>query len=231
MTDYASLAPGELAPYIQHTLIAVGTTREQTIAHAQQCVEHGFDAAMVAGSWVNLTTEVLAGTGVTVASALDFPTVGVMTSTGKAAEAAELVRLGAQEIDIGVQIGWLKSGDHVAFREDIAGVVRAAGVPIKVMLELPLLTEAERSAAIDLACDAGAAYLKNARSGAIEIASPASIRYLVERAPARVLVKASGGIKSRDQIVELLDAGAAKVGTSAGVEVVTGSANEDTESY
>ena len=88
MTDYASLAPGELAPYIQHTLIAVGTTREQTIAHAQQCVEHGFDAAMVAGSWVNLTTEVLAGTGVTVASALDFPTVGVMTSTGKAAEAA-----------------------------------------------------------------------------------------------------------------------------------------------
>ena len=230
MTDYASLAPGELAPYIQHTLIAVGTTREQTIAHAQQCVEHGFDAAMVAGSWVNLTTEVLAGTGVTVASALDFPTVGVMTSTGKAAEAAELVRLGAQEIDIGVQIGWLKSGDHVAFREDIAGVVRAAGVPIKVMLELPLLTEAERSAAIDLACDAGAAYLKNA-SGAIEIASPASIRYLVERAPAGVLVKASGGIKSRDQIVELLDAGAAKVGTSAGVEVVTGSANEDTESY
>ena len=82
----------------------MGTTREQTIAHAQQCVEHGFDAAMVAGSWVNLTTEVLAGTGVTVASALDFPTVGVMTSTGKAAEAAELVRLGAQEIDIGVRV-------------------------------------------------------------------------------------------------------------------------------
>lgn len=231
MTNYASLAPGELARYIQHTLIAAGTTREQTIAHAQECVEHGFDAAMVAGSWVELTAEVLAGTGITVASALDFPTVGVMTSAGKAAEAAELVRLGAREIDIGVQIGWLKSGEPDAFREDIAGVVRAAGVPIKVMLELPLLTEAERSAAVDLACDAGAAYLKNASSGAVETAHPAGIRYLVERAPAGVLVKASGGIKSRDQIVALLEAGAAKVGTSAGVEVVTGSADQDTESY
>lgn len=231
MTDYASLAPRELAAYIQHTLIAVGTTRAQTLAHAQECVEHGFDAAMVAGSWVQLTTEVLAGTGITVASALDFPTVGVMTSAGKAAEAAELVRLGARELDIGVQVGWLKSGDHDAFREDIAGVVRAAGVPVKVMLELPLLTEAERSAAVQLACEAGAAYLKNASSGAIEIAAPASIRYLVERAPAGVLVKASGGIKSHEQIVALLEAGAAKVGTSAGVEVVTGSADEATESY
>lgn len=231
MTDYASLAPAELARYIQHTLIAVGTTREQTIAHAQQCVEHGFDAAIVAGSWVGLTAEVLAGTGITVASALDFPTVGVMTSAGKAAEAAELVRLGARELDIGVQVGWLRSGDHDAFREDIAGVVRAAGVPVKVMLELPLLSPAERDAAVDLACEAGAAYLKNASSGAIETANPASIRYLVERAPAGVLVKASGGIKSRDQIVALLEAGAAKVGTSAGVEVVTGTTSEDTESY
>ncbi len=62
-----------------------------------------------------------------------------MTSAGKAAEAAELVRLGADEIDMGVQVGWLRSGDFDGFREDIAGVVRAAGVPVKVMLELPLL--------------------------------------------------------------------------------------------
>lgn len=231
MTDFASLTGRELAPYIQHTLIAVGTTREQAIGHAKEAAEHGFDAAMVAGSWVPLTAEVLRGTGVTVASALDFPTVGVMTSAGKAAEAAELVRLGAQELDIGVQIGWLKSGDYDGFRDDIAGVVRAAGVPVKVMLELPLLTEDEKAAAVELACEAGAAYLKNASSGQIETASPESIRYLVARAPEGVLVKASGGIRSREQIVALLAAGAAKVGTSAGVQVVTDTANETTESY
>ena len=173
----------ELATYIQHTLIAVGTTRDETIAHAKEAVEYGFDAAMVAGSWVALTAEVVKGTGVTVASALDFPTVGVMTSAGKAAEAAELVRLGAKEIDMGVQVGWLRSGDFDGFREDIAGVVRAAGVPIKVMLELPLLTDAEKAAAVELACEAGAAYLKNASSGQVEVANPDSIRYLIERAP------------------------------------------------
>ncbi|HLV89612.1 MAG TPA: deoxyribose-phosphate aldolase [Acidimicrobiia bacterium] len=231
MTDFRSLSPLELAPYIQHTLIAVGTTRDQAEEHARQAIEYSFDAAMVAGSWVELTARILEGTGIKVASALDFPTVGVMTSAGKAAEAAELVRLGAQEIDIGVQVGWLKSGDYDGFREDIAGVVRAAGVPIKVMLELPLLTEDEKKAAIELSVEAGAAYLKNASSGAVETASAESIRYLVERAPEGVKVKASGGIKSRQQVVELLEAGAVLVGTSAGIAIVTDTADEDTRSY
>jgi deoxyribose-phosphate aldolase len=231
VTDLAALSPRELAPYIQHTLIRVGTTREQAVAHAREAVEYGFDAAMVAGSWVALTADVLKGTGVTVASALDFPTVGVMTRAGKAAEAAELVRLGAQEIDMGVQLGWLKSGDFDGFRDDIAGVVRAAGVPVKVMLELPLLTEQEKEAAVELACEAGAAYLKNASSGQIETASVDSIRYLVERAPEGVLVKASGGITNRQQIVALLGAGAAKVGTSASIAVVTETTDAATQSY
>lgn len=229
--DLHSLTPAQLAPFIQHTLINVGTTRDQAIAHAQECLTYGFDAAMVAGSWVALTMDILKGTGVAVASALDFPTVGVMTSAGKAAEAAELVRLGATQIDIGVQIGWLKSGDFKGFRDDIAGVVNAAGVPIKVMLELPLLTDAEKETAVELSIEAGAKYLKNASSGAIEVANPASIKYLADRAPEGVLVKASGGIKNFDQIVALLEAGAAKVGTSAGIQVVTGTTAVGTQSY
>lgn len=230
-TDFRSMAPERLAAYIQHTRIAVGTTREQAIAHAEECVTYGFDAAMVAGSWVKLTSEVLSGTGVQIASAIDFPTVGVMTSAGKAAEGAELARLGATQIDIGVQIGWLKSGDYAGFREDIAGVVRASGLPIKVMLELPLLTEAEKEAAIVLACEAGAAYLKNASSGQIEVASPASIRYLVERAPVGVKVKASGGIRTYQQTLALLEAGAALVGSSAGVAIIAGSDGKSIGNY
>jgi len=220
-----------LAAYIQHTKIAVGTTREQMLTHLREAVDYGFDAAMVAGSWVPLAADVLEGTGITVASALDFPTVGVMTSAGKAAEAAELVRLGARELDMGVQVGWLKSGDYDGFREDIAGVVRASGVPVKVMLELPLLSDAEKQAAVELACEAGLASLKSASRGAIETANPASIRYLVERAPAGVLVKASGGITSRAQVVELLAAGAAKVGTSAGIAIVSDTSDDSTTSY
>lgn len=226
-----NLQASELAPFIQHTLIEVGVTRDRMVAHVEEAVAYRFNAAMVPGSWVPLAAEILAGTGVEVASALDFPTVGVMTSAGKAAEAAELVRLGATQIDIGVQVGWLKSGMFDAFREDIAGVVRAAGVPIKVMLELPLLTEQEKDAAVALSVEAGVAYLKNASSGQIETANAESIRYLVERAPAGVKVKASGSIKSVAQARELLGAGAVLLGTSAGIAIVSDQADDATPSY
>ncbi|MEV7807554.1 deoxyribose-phosphate aldolase [Microbispora sp. NPDC088329] len=227
----AAATPAALAPYIQHTLIETGVTRDRIVAHAEEAVRYGFNAAMVPGSWVPEVAEVLRGTGVEVASALDFPTVGVTTSAGKAAEAESLVQAGATQIDIGVQIGWLKSGRYDAFRDDIAGVVRASGVPIKVMLELPLLTPAEREAAVELSIEAGAAILKNASSGAIEVANPESIAYLVARAPEGVKVKASGSIKSFDQAVSLLRAGAVLLGTSAGVAIVTDTTDGQTTSY
>lgn len=221
----------ELASRIQHTRIETLATEADMVRHAHEAIEYGFDAAMVAGSWVPVVARELAGTSVAVASALDFPTVGVMTTSGKAAEAEELVRLGAAQIDIGVQIGWLKSGAFDAFRDDIATVVRAAGVPIKVMLELPLLTEAERAAAVELAVEAGASYLKNASSGSVEVANVDSIRFLVDRAPEGVRVKASGSIKRRDQAIALLRAGAHLLGTSAGIAIVTDTADIETTSY
>lgn len=216
-----ALTPANIAPYIQHTLIEVGTTRDRIVRHVEEAIEYGFNAAMVPGSWVPEVVEVLRGTGVLVASALDFPTCGVTTSRGKAAEARSLVDAGAEQIDIGVQVGWLKSGLYDRFRDDIAGVV-AAGVPVKVMLELPLLTPDERDAAVELSMEAGAAYLKNASSGAVEVANPTSIAYLAGKVRDGVQVKASGSIKSYDQAVSLLRAGAVLLGTSAGKELVTG---------
>ncbi|PSL05318.1 deoxyribose-phosphate aldolase [Haloactinopolyspora alba] len=227
----AAVTPAALAPHIQHTLIEAGITRDRIVAHAEEAISYGFNAAMVPGTWVSVVADVTRGSGVEVASALDFPTVGVTTSAGKAAEAASLARAGAHQIDIGVQVGWLKSGMYDEFRDDIAGVVKAAGVPIKVMLELPLLTPDEREAAVELSVEAGATFLKNASSGAVEVAVPESIGYLAERAPAGVRVKASGGIKSFPQAASLLAAGAQLLGTSAGVAIVTDQANEQTRSY
>ncbi|MBN3929815.1 deoxyribose-phosphate aldolase [Streptomyces verrucosisporus] len=230
-TAEPALSPAEMAPYIQHTRIDPDATRDDMAAHAREAAAHGFNAAMVPASWLPVVAAELRGTGIEVASALDFPTVGVMTSAGKAAEAAEIARLGATQLDIGVQIGWLKSGMYDDFREDIAGVVRASGLPVKVMLELPLLTDAEKEAAVELAMEAGAAYLKNASSGQIETANPTSVRYLVDRARDGVRVKASGSIKSYRQGLELLRAGASLLGTSAGVAIVTGAADDSTTSY
>ncbi len=227
----SKLTSAQIAKYIQHTKIQVGLTHDLMVVHVEEAIKYGFNAVMVPGSWVPLAASILKGTGIEVASALDFPTVGVMTSVGKAAEAQELVRLGASQIDIGVQIGWLKSKMYDDFREDIAGVVRSSGVPIKVMLELALLTDEEKDLAVQLAMEAGVAYLKNASSGQIERANPASIRFLVERAKRGVLVKASGSITSLAQSIELIEAGAALLGTSAGVEIVNDTGDSETKSY
>jgi deoxyribose-phosphate aldolase len=219
-----ALTPESIAPYIQHTLIETGLTHDRIVQHAEEAVTYGFNAAMVPGSWVPEVVAVLQGTGVVVASALDFPSCGVMTSRGKAAEAQSLVDLGAQQIDIGVQVGWLKSGLYDRFRDDIAGVV-AAGVPVKVMLELPLLTPDERDTAVELSIEAGAVYLKNASSGAVEVANPTSIAYLAGKVRDGVQVKASGSIKSYEQAASLLRAGAVLLGTSAGKAIVAGAAS------
>lgn len=213
--------PTEVAARIQHTLIRVDATLDEVEQHCRECLEYGFDAAMVAGNWLPVAARVLAGSSVKLASAIDFPT-GAMTTIGKMAEARELVALGAVELDVAANIGWLRSGFEADFRDDLAAVVEAARpAAVKVMLELPLLTPAERDRAVDLACEAGVAYVKNASSSAVEVATPESIRYLRNRAPARVGVKASGGIKGFEQAVGLLDAGADLLGSSAGVAIVT----------
>lgn len=212
--------PETVAARIQHTLIATGTTREQLVGHCRACLEYGFDAAMVAGSWLPEARAVLAGSRVKLASAIDFP-LNQMTTAGKAAEARALVEAGAHEIDMLVNIGWLRSGMERQFRDDIAAVVQAARpAAVKVMLELPMLTPDQQERAVALSVEAGVAWVKNASSGTVETANPASIRFLRARVPPSVGVKASGGIKSWDQVVSLLDAGAGLCGSSAGVAIV-----------
>lgn len=220
-TTYKEYSPRELARFIQHTFIEEGITREQLIKHCEECLAYGFNAAMIPGSWVPLASEILRSTNVLVASAVDFP-LGTMSTRGKVAEALALVEAGAHQLDIGVQIGWLRSGMLDEFRADIAAVVEAVRpAPVKVMLELPLLTPEQRDQAVQLAVEAGVAYVKNASSGAVGAAMPADIRYLKSHVPPRVKVKGSGSIKTFERVVELLEAGADLVGTSAGVAIVT----------
>jgi deoxyribose-phosphate aldolase len=208
-----------LAACIQHTLIRPGVTADEMRGHCLEAAEYGFDAAMVPGIWVELARHTLAGTTVKVASAVDFP-FGCMTTASKVAEAKALVAAGADEIDIGVRTGHLRSGLYDDYLKDIAAVVSSVDVPIKVMLELPLLSTSERERAVDLAVAAGVAWLKNASSGAVGVATPDQIAFLRERAPADVHIKASGGINSAQQVRELIAVGADLVGSSAGLSII-----------
>jgi deoxyribose-phosphate aldolase len=208
----------DVAPRIQHTLIRTDATHDDVVRHCRECLDHGFDAAMVAGDWLPLARTF----GIKIVSALDFP-IASMTTAGRVAEARALREAGASEIDVGCKIGWLRSGRADEFRADLAAVVHAAApAKVKVMLELPLLDLPHREQAVALAVDAGVAYVKNASSGAVGRATPEQIRFLRDRVPETVGVKASGGIDSYEVAVALLDAGADLLGSSSGVEIVSG---------
>ena len=224
MTNIESALPSRaasvMASRIQSTLVSNCVTRAMWQSHIDDCLKYRFHAAMVPPCWVRDTARALLSSGIRVASFIDLP-LGTMTNSGKAYEARKLVQDGVEEIDLMPNVGFLVSGMEQEYFEDIRGVIEAAEtIPVKIMLELPLLSEAQRERAVELSIDAGVAFLKNASSGAVGIASPEQIRWLRQRAPERIRIKASGGIKTAQHVRELLNAGADLVGTSAGTAIV-----------
>lgn len=209
-----------LASRIQSTIISNTLTHARWEEHIAECLKYHFQAAMVPPAWVKRTAEVLRGTGIRVASFVDFP-YGTMTSAGKAYETGQLVANGAEEVDLMPNVGFLLSGMEREYAEDISGVVKAAGqVPVKIMLELPLLNAQQKERAVAISVGAGVAYLKNASGGAVGVATPEQIAFLRRLAPPHVRVKASGGIKSAQQVLDLVQAGADLVGTSSGAQIM-----------
>lgn len=209
-----------LASRIQSTIISNTLTCTRWEEHVAECMKYHFQAAMIPPAWVRRTAEILRGTGIKVASFVDFP-YGTMTSAGKAYETGQLVENGAEEVDLMPNVGFLLSGMEREYAEDISGVVRAAGrVPVKVMLELPLLSTQQKERAVALSVSAGVSYLKNASGGAVGVATPEQIAFLRRLAPPQVRVKASGGIKTAQQVRDLVQAGADLVGTSAGAQIM-----------
>lgn len=214
------LSPAEFAARIQSTIISNCLTEQRWREHIAECLHYRFHAAMVPPCWVKKSAHALRGSGIRTASFIDFP-LGTMTSAGKAYEAARLVQEGADELDLMPNVGFLLSGMEKEYAEDIRGVVQAAGrIPVKIMLELPLLNQAQRQRAVALSLEAGVAFLKNASGGAVGVATTEDIRFLRRLAPPGIGVKASGGIKTAQQVRDLLNAGADLVGTSAAAHIV-----------
>ena len=210
-----------LAAYIQSTIISNTLTVARWEQHIAECLRYRFQAAMIPPAWVKRTAQALRGTGIKTASFVDFP-YGTMTSRGKAYETAQLIENGAEEVDLMPNVGFLLSGMEREYADDICGVVEAAGkIPVKIMLELSLLNDQQKERAVALSVDAGVAYLKNASGGAVGVATPEQISFLRRLAPPTVRIKASGGIRTAQQVRDLVQAGADLVGTSSAVQIVT----------
>ena len=211
-----------LAAAIDHTLLKPEATREQVLKLAKEAAEHGFACAMVNPYWVATAYAALAGTGVPVGVVIGFP-LGANLSTTKRDEAAAMVRLGARELDMVLNVGLLKSGENALVENDIRGVVKIAhdaGAIVKVILETCLLTMEEKLRASEIACSAGVDFLKTSTGFSSGGATAADVSLLRGVAGVRCGVKASGGIRTLDDARAMLEAGANRIGASASVAIV-----------
>jgi deoxyribose-phosphate aldolase len=211
-----------LAALLDHTLLKPDATREQVVKLCEEAAAYRFACAMVNPAWASLAVSLLSGTGIPVGVVAGFP-LGASLSTTKRVETEALVTLGAKEIDMVINIGALKSGDHSRVSEDIRGVVEiahGAGAVVKVILETCLLTVQEKLLASELALQAGTDFLKTSTGFSSGGATPDDVAMLRGVAGTLCGVKASGGIKTLDHARAMLESGANRIGASASVAIV-----------
>jgi deoxyribose-phosphate aldolase len=209
---------------IDHTLLRADATRDEIVKLCREAVEHGFASVCVNSGWVELAAGEAAGSGVKVCCVVGFP-LGAASTAAKTAEADAALRAGAREIDMVQNIGALKSGDDDWVRRDIAAVVECAhraGAIVKVILETALLTADEKVRASRLAAEANADFVKTSTGFGPGGATVEDVELMRRTVGARMGVKASGGIRTREDAERMIAAGANRIGASASVKIAAG---------
>lgn len=211
----------EYAKCIDHTILKPQATVQDVDNLCHEAIECGFHSVCVNSSFVYYCAEKLKNTDVKVCTVVGFP-LGAMSTDGKVAETLAAVQDGADEIDMVVHIGMIKSGNWDYVKEDIAAVVSAAGedVTVKVILEMCLLTEAEKIRACEICKEAGADFVKTSTGFSTGGAVIEDVRLLRKMAGTKMGVKAAGGIRTLADVRAMAEAGADRIGTSAGVTIV-----------
>ncbi len=211
-----------LASYIDHTLLKPEASPDQVKKLCQEARQHKF-ATVCVNPWMTaLAAGELAGSGVGVAVVVGFP-LGATTTIAKVMETRDAVANGASELDMVLNVGALKAGDLDYVRSDIAAVVTAGGASgVKVIFENCLLTDAEIVTACKLCLDAGAAFVKTSTGFSTGGATVENVKLMRDTVGSACGVKAAGGIRDKEAASAMIAAGASRIGTSAGVAIVTG---------
>jgi deoxyribose-phosphate aldolase len=223
---HALSSPENLAAVIDHTLLKPDATRAQVLQLCHEAASHRFACAMVNPTWVSLAASALTGTAIPVGALVGFP-LGATLSASKRDETARVLKHGALNIDMVMNIGLLKSGtadDYELVRQDIRGVVElahGAGAIVKVILETCLLSFEEKLRACELALSAGADFLKTSTGFSTGGATVDDVAVMRGVAGNRAGVKASGGVRTLADAAAMLYAGASRIGASASVRIVS----------
>jgi deoxyribose-phosphate aldolase len=214
----------DYARYVDHTVLKPETVRETVARFCDEARRYRFAAVCVNPCWVAFARERLQGSGVKVATVIGFP-LGASTTATKAFEAGDAVAAGADELDMVINVGALKDRDDQRVARDVAAVVGAAGGrPVKVIIETSALTDEEKERACRLAAGAGAAFVKTSTGFGKGGATPEDVALMKRVVGPNVQVKASTGVKTREDADRLIAAGATRLGTSSGPAIVDGPA-------
>lgn len=210
-----------IAKTIDHTLLKPEATAADIQALCREAKQYGFASVCVNTCYVKLASELLRGSGVKVCCTVGFP-LGAMAPKAKVFEAAQAVADGAEEVDMVLWIGALRQGNTAAVQADIEGVVNACHprAIVKVILETCLLTDAQIETACRLCVAAGADYVKTSTGFSTAGATAEHVALMKRAVGGRAKVKAAGGIRTYEDAKRMIDAGADRIGASAGIAIV-----------
>ena len=209
-----------IAAMIDHTLLKPEATQAQIEKLCAEAAEYHFASVCVNPVYIPLAARLLKGTGVKVCCVVGFP-LGAIAPEQKAAEAASCAAMGAEELDMVIHVGAAKAGDWALVQRDIEGVVKAAaGHTVKVIIETCLLTDEEKVKACEAAKAAGAHFVKTSTGFSTGGATTHDIALMRKTVGPEMGVKASGGIRDYATAMAMIEAGANRIGASAGIAIV-----------
>ena len=210
----------ELNRYIDHTLLSSSATEADILNLCDEALKHRFYSVCVNSCYVPIAKQALGKSDIKVCTVVGFP-LGAMSTEAKMYEAKKAVEQGASEIDMVMNIGRLKSNNHVAVLKDISNVKRAIGLtPLKVILEISELSKNEIVKACEICIDARADFVKTSTGFSKSGATLTAVKIMKKTVKDMIKIKASGGIRSAETAMKYIDIGVDRIGTSSGVEMM-----------
>lgn len=210
-----------LAKYVDHTLLKPDATREQIKTLCEEAAEYDFASVCVNPFWVSYAAEILADAKAKVCTVIGFP-LGANTTETKVFETTNAIENGAEEIDMVINIGALKNKEYDIVEKDIAAVVEASHPKaiVKVIIETCLLTDEEIVKACELSVAAKADFVKTSTGFSTGGATPEDVKLMKDTVKEHAFVKASGGVRSKEDAFTMIEMGADRLGTSSGILLV-----------
>lgn len=210
-----------LSKYIDHTILKASAVPQEIKQLCKEATEHQFYAVCVNGCYVRLAKDELINSDVKVAAVIGFP-LGAMSTEAKVVETKICIDYGADEIDMVINVGMLKSGNHVYIEDEIFQIKKATGDKVlKVIIETCYLTNEEKKIACQLAKNSGADFVKTSTGFGTGGATLEDVKIMKSAVGDQLKIKASGGIRDKETALEYINIGVSRIGTSSGIKIVS----------